>query len=385
MPSLLRRKRLLVLGGVALFLVLLEAGLRAFHFERPLAETPITVWTPDRDPLLATKDYLFMPDNRALWTLRPGAAIQSTGDADGAEQERINLAGYRGPLLPFEKTRGVVRILVLGDSTAFGVGVRYADTFSAALVALLADQGVTAEVIDGGVGGYTVRQGIERYREMRRNLRPDLVIAAFGTVNEYKHALGYSDDDKIAELDKRKGGLAGFFRRVHRHLRVAQLATWLRHKHAVDEVMAASDEARRREPELSIEDGQTDWKGTRRVSLGEFRVFISELRRDVGAAGARLILVAMPRSKVVEDKNPVLLQYTRAVLSSAIEADVQVLDAHARFAQIAADDADEKRLLLDPWHPTPLGHKLIAQWLAPLVRDALRNRGGDPASASVMR
>jgi lysophospholipase L1-like esterase len=382
MASLLTRKRLLISsGGAFALLVVLEACLRAFHFERPLAETPITVWTAERDPLLASKDYLFMPDSRALWTLRPGAVIQSASDAAGAEPERINSAGYRGPLVSFEKPYGVVRILALGDSTTFGSGVRYEDTFSAALVAMLADQGVKAEVIDAGVGGYTVRQGLERFRALRTDYRPDIVIAAFGTLNEYKHALGLSDDDKIDELAQRKRGIAGFLRRIHRHSRVAQLATWIHARRAIDEVIAAGEESRRREPELSVADGQADWPGTRRVSTSEFRVFLSELRRDVGASGARLILVAMPRARLMEEKNPVLLQYTRTVLSSAIESDVQVLDAHARFAQIAADAAEEKRVLLDAWHLTPLGHKLIAQWLAPLVENVTRNRGGDPASA----
>lgn len=396
-PSHPRRflSALAIAGGA---IVLVEVGLRAIHFKHPPAERPIVLWSPERDPGLASKDGLFQRDLGALWVPRPQAEIpvpHSPASASGAASEiaapsgvsvsagveRVNSAGYRGPLVPFRRPQGTLRILTLGDSGTFGTGVGYWDTYSGRLQTMLADLDIKAEVIDGGVDGYTIRQGLERYRSLGRAYRPMIVIVAFPGANDAEAAFDLGDEEKIRVDIERNSGLAGFVRRLRGHVRTLDLAAWVGNRHALSEVMAASDLERHHERELARDWGNPNWPGQRRVSPSEFALYLGQLRREANADGARVILVAMPHRASAESEAPVLRQYARAVFTTAVSEDAQVLDAQSRFEVRAKHDGTEDLVLIDAWNPTPLGHDLIAQWLLSLVREQTRNRGSDPADS----
>lgn len=63
---------------------------------------------------------------------RPGASVTR-----GHLTVTINGTGYRGPDITGQKSDTVLRILVLGGSTTFGVGVSNSDTWPAALQTVL--------------------------------------------------------------------------------------------------------------------------------------------------------------------------------------------------------------------------------------------------------
>jgi len=71
----------------------------------------------------------------------------------------VNEQGYRGRLVPQKKTSSLLRILNLGDSTTYGVGVNSQETYSAQLETVLAEHSCNAEVLNAGVPSYTSRQG----------------------------------------------------------------------------------------------------------------------------------------------------------------------------------------------------------------------------------
>ncbi len=50
---------------------------------------------------------------------------------------KLNEHGMRGPLLPIKKKPGNFRILFLGDSTCWGLGVKLEDSFSALATSLI--------------------------------------------------------------------------------------------------------------------------------------------------------------------------------------------------------------------------------------------------------
>lgn len=74
----------------------------------------------------------------------------------------------------------VVRILALGDSCTFGLGVEDDETWPAQLQAMLAERGVAAEVVNAGVPGYTAFQGLRWLEARAEELDPDLLIVSFG-------------------------------------------------------------------------------------------------------------------------------------------------------------------------------------------------------------
>ena len=128
--------------GCLVLLAALEIGLRAFGFEHPPENDPIAIWNRalDRDMRLGRGLHRF--DVRQLWEPRPGALIPREWSG---ELERVNAAGFRGPQRSREKPPGVLRIATLGDSSTFGYGVPYADTFSAQLETRLNAAGIKAE------------------------------------------------------------------------------------------------------------------------------------------------------------------------------------------------------------------------------------------------
>ncbi len=118
-------------------------------------------------------------------------------DADGSVPARINGLGLRGRERSFEKPPGTFRIVGLGDSFTFGVGVRDEDTWLQRLETLLnlREDGRRYEVLNAGVGGYGTRDEIAALEHRWMALDPDLVLIGFylndayseRTFNAYLH------------------------------------------------------------------------------------------------------------------------------------------------------------------------------------------------------
>lgn len=96
----------------------------------------------------------------------------------------VNDQGLRGrPVGP--RQDGVSRILVLGDSFAFGYGVGEDETFSAYLEACLNRTGPGAfEVLNAGVPGYGTVDQLNFLRSRGEALDPDVVVLQFLSAND---------------------------------------------------------------------------------------------------------------------------------------------------------------------------------------------------------
>jgi hypothetical protein len=86
------------------------------------------------------------------------------------------------------KAADTFRILVLGDSQAFGFGVGDDQTFAAQLERLLAERhpGVSIEVINGGIPGYGTADQVAFLRARGAEIDPDLIVLQFLSVNDLK-------------------------------------------------------------------------------------------------------------------------------------------------------------------------------------------------------
>lgn len=117
---------------------------------------------------------LWRYDERLGWSLRPGASADTrlenaTRPGPDAAIAHINAAGLRGSEVRRDEPR---RILVLGDSFAFGVGVDDDHTLAAQLGVLL---GPAWEVLNGGVSGYSTDQEVLWFERLE-SLRPEIVV-----------------------------------------------------------------------------------------------------------------------------------------------------------------------------------------------------------------
>lgn len=104
--------------------------------------------------------------------LRPGHAGQYFG-----QHVAINSRGFRGQEVA-DKTAGVRRIVLIGDSITFG-HVAYEDTLGVRLTAHLRERDAAAEVLNCGVPGYDAAHVALTLEAQVLDLDPDVVVYVF--------------------------------------------------------------------------------------------------------------------------------------------------------------------------------------------------------------
>ena len=107
-----------------------------------------------------------------------------------------------------KKVSGEFRVLALGDSVAFGIGVRYEDTFPHQMELVLNEKHKELQfrVLNMGVIGYNTEQELIQLQRLGLGLQPDAVI------------LMYSANDiepKMKMIDNRQNWLANVLQRSY--------------------------------------------------------------------------------------------------------------------------------------------------------------------------
>ncbi len=120
----------------------------------------------------------------------------------------INSLGLRGDEVDLEPAENEVRILLLGDSLVFGVGLSDQYTIPRQLEQQLnrTSQGVVYRVINMGVPSYNTEQELIQLRTVGLSLNPDLVLLIF-TDNDLQ--------PKMWVFDRRKSMLVNFVQRSY--------------------------------------------------------------------------------------------------------------------------------------------------------------------------
>jgi len=108
-----------------------------------------------------------------LWKLEPNTVFTTNNNTT-----RINAVGLRESLLPTqEKRAGELRVLLTGDSSIYGWGVRDHETYAIFLEKELKRRfRKNIDVINMGVPGYSTEQTIRLLKKVGWSYDPDLVI-----------------------------------------------------------------------------------------------------------------------------------------------------------------------------------------------------------------
>jgi lysophospholipase L1-like esterase len=122
-------------------------------------------------------------DPDLMWALKPDLrGVTQAYPFRGKMQEwrvSTNAQGLRNP--PITPKAGRYRMLLLGDSRTYGMGVSDTETWPVFLQRAMDEvQAGAVDVINAGVCGYTAFQGLQYLRREGPGLEPDMVIAAFG-------------------------------------------------------------------------------------------------------------------------------------------------------------------------------------------------------------
>ncbi len=349
------REAFVLLGAVVLGGLVLELAARAL-VPAPLAWN----WPQAR----------YEPNAALGFRLRPR---QHSYTAD--KPFRTNAMGLRGPERSREKPAGSRRVLLLGDSIAFGYGVAEQDSFAQQLEALLnrADPGRSYEVINSGVPSFNTRQEVAFFREEGVGLDPDVVILAicWNDISD-KSQVMVNGDGQLFDASARpappvssrwaetEGGY-----RVRNLLKRSSLLYFV-----VDRVRtlrgrdgAGSQEAAIQRAVLGGQDHPAVTAGW--AAMDEQLAALAEL---CASRGIRLLVALMPMPPLVEGPYP-KAQYPGRVLRTCEKLGLSCVDLHPAFQRQFAGHAS----LFIPYdgdHPNEQGHLLIAERLHAALRES---------------
>lgn len=129
-------------------------------------------WTPN---CYAAQLQLFRPHPEAGYDLTPGFRLKS-----GTFDIAINSLGLRGPEVARAKPPGTRRIVLFGESAAFGYFVSDGEEAARLLELDLRNRGCAVEVLNAAIPGYSMHHHVVRARDVLPLVGPDLVVLYAG-------------------------------------------------------------------------------------------------------------------------------------------------------------------------------------------------------------
>lgn len=266
-------KLALALGSTLLWLGLVEGILRLCHW-------------PAEDPV-------WVPCHATAFKFAPSIRYQQMS-AEYDVEFATNRLGLRsdevGPKQGF-------RVLLLGDSFTCGYGVPRAQTFADLLRKRLG-----VEVINAGVGGFEIIHQVQYYHAQGRQLRPDLVVLATYLGNDLTNNVLWQStaDGGLRRCDGRQPleekGTPKLVCLLKRLVPLRRLY------HAVCRPLDHGGLSRPETAYLGLCAPRPDDAARQNYVLAER--LLGQLRDEVTAGGARLVVLSIPPRAAVEDVSP---------------------------------------------------------------------------------
>ena len=255
-------------------------------------------------------------DRELGWAYAPGTSARHASSEFDVEV-RINARGFRGEDWP-APSPGRPRVLVLGDSFAFGWGVEQGESFSARL----AELEPSWDVLNAAVSGYGTDQQLLLLRRLIPEGRLDLVVVLFcpNDLVECADSVAYGRHKPCFVLDGDGLELRG----------VPVSRPWLPR---VSHLWRAIDKLRwERGRSLRADEHAQDWRLVQALYL--------QMKRELG-----------PVPLLVLSETPQLANLARG---SAVE--------HLDLSELVADPEGASHFPIDG-HYTPAGHRGLARLL----------------------
>ncbi|MGE3911315.1 MAG: SGNH/GDSL hydrolase family protein [Chloroflexota bacterium] len=324
-------------AGILVMLILCEIGLRIVDLGHPYYSAP--------------EAYQEGADPRILFEPRPNF----DGFSEGVPVH-INSQGLRERELPLQKPAGMRRVVFLGDSVTFGAGVRDDEPFPRLLEAAVNDAGAgPIQTINTGVVGYNTVQELARLEGVGLAYQPDTVVLVF-VVNDLLET--FSIFDHQYEPTGLLAGVKVWLRRNSYLYRFVQNVYW-----RIGQEMRRSRE------------GPTE-PLRKRDRLEERLATLSQIIEVTRAHGASFLLVLYPDNlgdPVSPGPSGGKITVREELEQFAAREGVPALDLSAALGDVRDPRARQYRLREDP-HPSPEGHRVIAEALRAPLLDLLGQR-----------
>jgi hypothetical protein len=297
---------------------------------------------------------------RLGWEPRPGARLEQRGVAVS-----VNARGCRGREVARGRSEGRARIVLLGDSVAFGLGVGDGETFAA----LLDADG--PEVVNLAVQGYGPCQSLLRLEQQGLAYRPDAVVFSLCLGNDFADAVLpvslYDGRHPKPFFSLESGRLV----RHDAHLRLGtrkRAALWLEERSRLFRMLLAPAPAAAGE----------SWLARRRAALrdrelssGLVAALVARMQEVAAAAGAEFLVLLHPDRERAQAR----ARWRDELPRAPALAQVRLVDLLPRYAR--------RGLVYDDWaadrigHLTRRGHAETARAIREVLEEAgiARRRG----------
>ncbi len=339
--------------ALVLLFVLGEAALRA------LIPPPL----PWLDP-----QTLYQPDPALHYRMRPS---QTSFTAD--KPCRTNSLGLRGGEIAIAKPPGVRRVLVLGDSIAFGFGVAEDATFSHLLEQRLNAEGTGTrwEVINAGQPAFNTTQEVTYFAREGIAFDPDTVIIAVYWNDIHSEMLQHADPNGwLVEgpPDARLGAAeevaqAPAVRSVRNFVKRSRLLYFVTNRVRVLQARFTADY--QSSTFMSVLEGRSDPRveaGWRRIEAD-----LTQLAGLCRERGSSLLVAIMPMSEALGGRHP-RAEYPARILDMCRRHGLRCADLHPPFQQALAGGGSPF-IDYDEAHPNEAGHAIIAREVYPALTD----------------
>jgi hypothetical protein len=324
-----RKLFLLSCPALALTLVGLEVGLRLSGYT--LYYLDKAAFIPSQNPEIL---YELNPGFRGLYA---GVPII------------INSCGFRGKELAPSSAPEITRVVLLGDSVAFGQGVQEGETLAEQLeTRLQAKLPYPVEVVNLGVPGYDTCQEWWTFKERALPLKPRVAVLLY-VENDTDPPVFQVQGAEVVSPDVRTGLLGTFLAGARKRSALYNL-TWTRWQRI--KLGSFSIERYREILSHKFSDTNPGWKRSRE--------YLSKIIKLAHANAIRIIVIPMPVLWGLADKPYPFDCYIQAVRDAAAMAGAEPLDVvpllHGRDLRARVSDRDP--------HPSAEVFRRIADQLA---------------------
>jgi lysophospholipase L1-like esterase len=277
---------------------------------------------------------LHQPHPTLFWRLMPNLLEMNFGPAKVFTDSH----GFRSPEIDIQKPADEYRVMVLGDSSAFGFFIKNNETFGAKLTEALRQKYPQKHVklINAAISGYTTYQGATFMKEYGWKYSPDLIIIAF------------NDDPQLEWKTDLERVPPAFILPVFRLLYSSNIYLTLKKEMINMQV--------KKNPAFAL---RPDFKNEKsRVTPEQVRQNVSYITETAKKSGAKVIIVSMP----LQSAGELIEKYRIVEEEVADQNNFPFLDL-----LYAWQDLPQNEVFFDVMHPTAKGHKMIADELYKIV------------------
>jgi hypothetical protein len=270
-----------------------------------------------------------------LWELRPG------------DHEEVGVPVHINALGLRDRDRGPVdgpRAMALGDSSVYGFGVRDGEVFTALLEGRLG-----VPFINAAVPGYSSYQALNLLDMRGWALAPDLLIV--GTLWSDNNFDSFTDADLLSSYAGWEGSRAHGVRLLLERSAFFRWLDW--------ELRVAPQGARAKKVGWQV-GGDDPRTGRRRVDIQHYARNLDTFCARMAARDGGVVFLLLPNREDIEplSADPAWGPYRKVMRETAARWGAPLVDGPTAFR---ASGRSADALFLDQMHPTPEGHRILAE------------------------